>query len=291
MRGKVEVTLVAALLLIGSWMTLGAAPVGAGFVCPGDCDLSGSVEVSDVVLSVRASLELIEVSVCESADANGDGEVTISELISVVVASLAGCLGSVRGECGDSERGFGEQCDDGNFEHGDFCSNCRLEGPGAVDQIWLGKRPGCGGGSGATNINSVGPLGQQFVPRFPWLEALSVALRAVGVEDAGSQTEVTLEIREETLDGAIVASVSEIVIAFPSLPRMFWHRFDFSDGVELRTGRTYAIVLTNPAGALMWMDGSGFESCAQSGYPDGLKLSPSGSGSRDDYLFATFGSL
>jgi hypothetical protein len=56
--------------------------------CTGDCDLSGTVAASEIVLAVRSSLHGV---VCAAADANHDGAVSIDELIATVVSSFTDC--------------------------------------------------------------------------------------------------------------------------------------------------------------------------------------------------------
>ncbi len=64
-------------------------------VCEGDCNGDFRVEVSEVVLAVRAALHESPVDVCLSADGDGDGAIGIGELIRAVRNGLDGCDGSV----------------------------------------------------------------------------------------------------------------------------------------------------------------------------------------------------
>jgi len=59
--------------------------------CPGDCDLDGRSDVSELTRGVREALELPETVECGIFDRNGDGRVTVAELIVAVRANLEGC--------------------------------------------------------------------------------------------------------------------------------------------------------------------------------------------------------
>ncbi|MDX2170234.1 MAG: cytochrome P460 family protein [Deltaproteobacteria bacterium] len=76
--------LVAAL----AWLIL-AAPAGAA--CTGDCNGSGTVDVSKLIRGVNIALGNAPVSECPAFDPNGDGAVTVNELIAAVNAALTGC--------------------------------------------------------------------------------------------------------------------------------------------------------------------------------------------------------
>jgi len=60
-------------------------------ICPGDCDGSDSVSISELVRAVNIALGMIDVSMCTAADRNGDGNVAINELIAAVNSALSGC--------------------------------------------------------------------------------------------------------------------------------------------------------------------------------------------------------
>jgi hypothetical protein len=62
-----------------------------GPVCPGDCDGNGVVTIDELVRLVNVALGGSPVSVCESADRNEDGAITIDELVAAVTRSLLGC--------------------------------------------------------------------------------------------------------------------------------------------------------------------------------------------------------
>jgi hypothetical protein len=54
----------------------------------GDCDGNGLVSINELVTSVSIGLGGLPLSVCWSADANGDGRVSVADLISAVLNAL-----------------------------------------------------------------------------------------------------------------------------------------------------------------------------------------------------------
>ncbi len=69
---------------------LSASPVGAQ-PCGGDCNGDGGVSIGDLITAVNVSLGRADVSACTAADGDGDGEVAINELIRAVRNGLSGC--------------------------------------------------------------------------------------------------------------------------------------------------------------------------------------------------------
>jgi len=70
----------------------GGLRIAAGAtVCVGDCDGSGSVEISELVTGVNLALGNAMLDTCPAFDADGDGMVSVSELIQAVNAALNGC--------------------------------------------------------------------------------------------------------------------------------------------------------------------------------------------------------
>jgi hypothetical protein len=59
--------------------------------CSGDCNGDGSVTVDEIIRGVNIALGNSELSTCPSFDGNGNGAVTIDELIQGVNAALTGC--------------------------------------------------------------------------------------------------------------------------------------------------------------------------------------------------------
>jgi hypothetical protein len=77
------------LVLAGALAICLAAPAKAQ--CVGDCDNSGEVDISDLVLGVNIALGLTSVDMCPSFDCQNDGTVPISCLIRGVNNALNGC--------------------------------------------------------------------------------------------------------------------------------------------------------------------------------------------------------
>jgi len=113
-------------------LSLLAAPASA---CDGDCDGSGTVLVDEVLIGVRIALGQADLERCAAADRDGDGAVSITDLLAAVAAALDGC--AVRptptpdpglADCGDGTVNGSEECDDGNRISRDGCSaDCALE--------------------------------------------------------------------------------------------------------------------------------------------------------------------
>jgi hypothetical protein len=72
-------------------VAVGAKAAGAG--CAGDCDGDGEVSVAELIEVVNIALRAGSVGACASVDRNGDGVVSIAEVIGAVSAGLAGCAG------------------------------------------------------------------------------------------------------------------------------------------------------------------------------------------------------
>jgi hypothetical protein len=68
-----------------------AAAGSALAACPGDCNGDGVVTVPEVVTVVNIALGDLPLSACPAADANGDGSVGVGDAILAVQAALEGC--------------------------------------------------------------------------------------------------------------------------------------------------------------------------------------------------------
>ena len=68
---------------------VGSAPAQAQ--CVGDCNGDGSVTINELIIGVNIALGSASIEECESYDVNGDGEVTVNELITAVNNALTGC--------------------------------------------------------------------------------------------------------------------------------------------------------------------------------------------------------
>ena len=68
--------------------------------CVGDCNGNGQVTISDIITIVNIALGNLTVSACVAADANNDGAITMDEILAAVNRALEGCspaLGPGRG--------------------------------------------------------------------------------------------------------------------------------------------------------------------------------------------------
>jgi hypothetical protein len=100
-------------------------------LCPGDCDGDGQVTVAELIRGVRISLGEDAVAECAAMDGDGNGVVTVAELIRAVRAALEFCIADtptptvtpLGPTCGDGTADGLEECDDGNTADGDGCSS------------------------------------------------------------------------------------------------------------------------------------------------------------------------
>ena len=60
-------------------------------VCAGDCDASSSVSIDEIVLLVRLARGEAQFANCRPGDTNGDGTITIDEVLTAISAALNGC--------------------------------------------------------------------------------------------------------------------------------------------------------------------------------------------------------
>lgn len=68
-----------------------AAPDDPACACAGDCDGNGQVAVNELITVVRIALGVADVSLCPAGDPNRDGTAQVSELVTAVRRSLDGC--------------------------------------------------------------------------------------------------------------------------------------------------------------------------------------------------------
>ena len=87
-RPRVSHRSAAVLLAVFSVTVLLAAPVLA---CTGDCDGDGDVTVAELMTGVNIVLGRAAMSTCPEFDSGGDAAVTIEELLGGVKATLEGC--------------------------------------------------------------------------------------------------------------------------------------------------------------------------------------------------------
>jgi hypothetical protein len=70
-----------------------SATATRGVSCPGDCDDSQAVVVSELVRGVNIALDRAVLGSCAAFDTGGDGRVSVNELVAAVGAALRGCGG------------------------------------------------------------------------------------------------------------------------------------------------------------------------------------------------------
>ena len=66
-------------------------PRGAVAVCVGDCDHNSSVSIDELLEMVNVALGNLSVHACDFGDANGDGQITVDEILAAVQNALVGC--------------------------------------------------------------------------------------------------------------------------------------------------------------------------------------------------------
>jgi hypothetical protein len=59
--------------------------------CSGDCNGDGHVTINELIAAVNIALGQAQITACQACDRNGDGKVTINELIAAVSRALQGC--------------------------------------------------------------------------------------------------------------------------------------------------------------------------------------------------------
>jgi len=127
-RQSVIRSLLLSVLLCGVLVAPGSA------ACTGDCNGDGEVTVNELISMVNIALGNADLSSCMAGDANGSGDITINEIIAGVNNALNGCTATptptpAAGTCGNGVVDFdkGETCDDGNTVDGDSCpANCHI---------------------------------------------------------------------------------------------------------------------------------------------------------------------
>lgn len=70
-------------------VAVGDVPGGCG--CVGDCDGDGTVTISEILTMARIALGGAPVSACERGDANGDRRINVNEVLTAVNHALDGC--------------------------------------------------------------------------------------------------------------------------------------------------------------------------------------------------------
>ena len=70
--------------------TTGSTPTPGG-VCAGDCDGDGQVTIAELTQVLNVVIGQLPLTQCEAADAGGDGELSIGDIIAAVRSALGGC--------------------------------------------------------------------------------------------------------------------------------------------------------------------------------------------------------
>lgn len=84
-------TLVAAPVTPSPAPTVTPTPLKSA--CAGDCDLSDTVTVDELVTGVSIALGARQIADCLPFDTSKDGAVTVDEILQAVNAALGGCAG------------------------------------------------------------------------------------------------------------------------------------------------------------------------------------------------------
>jgi hypothetical protein len=67
------------------------ATIVGSLSCPGDCNGDGAVSINELLLAVNIALGNVAPATCPAADRNNDGVVMVNELILAVSQALDGC--------------------------------------------------------------------------------------------------------------------------------------------------------------------------------------------------------
>jgi TolB protein len=79
------------MMLVAVALSDGLDPRRAAAACAGDCDGDGGVTINELVRAVGIALGGTAVGQCTAADGDADGSVTIAELVGAVGNALGGC--------------------------------------------------------------------------------------------------------------------------------------------------------------------------------------------------------
>lgn len=81
----------------------------AGLPCPGDCNGDGRVSVDELVRAV--GLALGDPGFCLGLDSSGNGQIEVAELVAAVGRALNGCLDGTQSVCGGPITSAPQLCD------------------------------------------------------------------------------------------------------------------------------------------------------------------------------------
>ncbi len=150
---------------------LGLAQPWPAMGCIGDCEARGVVTVSDILKGVAIALGEAPASACTRMDADGDGGVTIDEILVALTNGLEGC-------------------------------------PLEIDQAWQGPVGECDKPSIDYQIQAAQPIAQEFVPTMPLLAGIEVFLGQVNQPFTDT---VTASVYEGSLEGELLGTATAFV--------------------------------------------------------------------------------
>lgn len=92
---------------------LGAIDRGgiAGVTCPGDCNGDGQVSVNELVRAVAIAVGVSPLGECAVIDTSGNGSAEVGELVAAVGSALNGCGGGEGSVCGGPVTSAPKLCD------------------------------------------------------------------------------------------------------------------------------------------------------------------------------------
>ncbi len=76
------------ILLLAAQLTVGGVPAGR---CTGDCDGDGELSISELIRGVNIALGSASLNTCPGFDSDGNGNASINELVKAVSDALFGC--------------------------------------------------------------------------------------------------------------------------------------------------------------------------------------------------------
>jgi hypothetical protein len=83
----------------------------AGVGCPGDCDGDGRITVNELIRAVGIALGNVDPSDCQGLDTSRNGRVDVAELVAAVGRALNGCVGNQASVCGGPITSDPKLCD------------------------------------------------------------------------------------------------------------------------------------------------------------------------------------
>ncbi len=124
-------------MLIGATLLAVGSPASA---CTGNCDATCSVTVDQIIAMVNIAIGTAPISACRAGDTNGDGAVTIEEIVAAVGDAINDVVCQCSPRCGDEQVTGTEECDDGGTCIGgpNAGTHCTREGNCAGNGVCTG---------------------------------------------------------------------------------------------------------------------------------------------------------